>query len=142
MGKIVKVHNVNKQDTPLFINGHGVTVPHNVDFPLADNFVDLLTQSNINFTIQGDVPDAECAGFISLEGAEAGAGDSDASAPETAPDEAMLPEDDQPVADDAPVEAPLEAPLDEPVEEQLTPPEPVSDDQPVVDHLTLTPPAE
>lgn len=139
MGKIVKVHNVNKQDTPLFINGRGVTVPHNVDFPLADNFVELLTQSNINFTIQGDVPDAECAGFLSLEGAEAGAGGSEASAPETAPDDAILVEDSQPVADDAPLEAPV---VDAPVEEQLTPPETVSDDQPVFDPLALTPPAE
>ena len=139
MGKIVKVHNVNKQDTPLFINGRGVTVPHNVDFPLADNFVELLTQSNINFTIQGDVPDAECAGFLSLEGAEAGAGGSEASAPETAPDDAILVEDSQPVAVDAPVEAPV---VDAPVEEQLKPPETVSDDQPVFDPLALTPPAE
>lgn len=118
MGKLIKLHNINKQDTPLFINGKGVNVPHNIDFPLADNFVELLTDANANFTIQGDVPDAECAGYDGDPvGAEAGPGGSDASAPEPTPEE-------------APVEAHAdtgEAPADP---ESLTPPEGEQDEQP------------
>lgn len=102
MGKIVKLHNINKQDTPLFINGRGVSVPHNVDFPLADNYVELLSNSGANFTIQGEVPDAECAGFDGPVGAEAEAGGSEASAPEL-------------IAEDAPVEAPIDAPVEDPL---------------------------
>ena len=109
MGKIIKLHNIDRQDTPLFINGKRVDVPHNTDFPLADNYVELLRDANLNFTIQGDVPDAECAGYDGDPvGAEAGPGGSDASAPELS-------------SEDAPAPAPQEAPVDEGL--TLTPPE-------------------
>lgn len=117
MGKLIKLHNVNKQDTPLFINNKGVNVPHNVDFPLADNFVELLINVNANFTIQGDVPDAECAGYDGDPvGAEAGPGGSDASAPELSSEE-------------APVEAPADPePLTQPEGEQDEQAQPSEDD--------------
>ncbi len=127
MGKLIKLHNINKQDTPLFINGKGVNVPHNVDFPLADNFVDLLSNANANFTIQGDVPDAECAGYDGDPvGAEAGPGGSDASAPELSSEEAPAPAPEgEAVGDtgDSQAEPPLE-----PEGEQDAQPQPSEDD--------------
>lgn len=115
MGKIIKLHNINKQDTPLFINGKQVNVPHNVDFPLADNYVELLSDANANFTIQGDVPDAECAGYDGDPvGAEAGPGGSDASAPELTPEETPAPAPE--VTDESGQGEPL-PPLDPPSED-------------------------
>lgn len=132
MGKIIKLHNVNKQDTPLFINGRGVNVPHNIDFPLADNFVELLSNSNANFSIQGEIPDAQCAGFDGPVGAEAGTGGSDASAPESSEDNLSAPalasDDDLALApptseaDEPLVGEQAEPSFDEPVPSEEAPP--------------------
>lgn len=72
MGKIVKVHDVAKRSTPLTINGRTVEVPHNTDFPLADAYVEVLTNSRRNFTVIGDCAEKNSAGYEETKNAQDG----------------------------------------------------------------------
>lgn len=84
MGKIVKVHAATKQSTPVIVNGRRVDVPHNTDFPLAQAFVEVLTNSRVNFTIVGDVAESKSAGYDKAKDAEEGPGGSASASQSTA----------------------------------------------------------